>query len=241
MTELEKLERAKMYIDSLADGVNPLDKSRVSDSDIINNVRISRCLFYVSDILRQVIENGGVGSPVRFGGKKPFDLSPEQRQSLIPDDGVVTVKNMTEKINSLIDESNTVKLKATTIGAWLVSIEMLEIVTDEKGKNAKRPTEAGRAAGIYTEERIGQYGAYTIVCYSKEAQQFIFDNIDALAYQNTVKLNKENQGTAWDPIQDELLKDLFSNGAEISEIALSLKRSKGAIKARLKKHGFIVE
>lgn len=55
MTELEKMQRAKMYIDKLANGINPIDDKQVSDEDAINNVRISRCLFYVSDILEQVI------------------------------------------------------------------------------------------------------------------------------------------------------------------------------------------
>ena len=62
MTELETLERAKMYMEKLANGINPIDNSVIPDEDIVNNVRLSRCFFYVSDILRQVIENGG-GTP----------------------------------------------------------------------------------------------------------------------------------------------------------------------------------
>ena len=60
MTDLEKIEYAKSFIDKLANGINPLDDSPIPDNDIANNVRLSRCFFYVSDILRQVIENGGV-------------------------------------------------------------------------------------------------------------------------------------------------------------------------------------
>ena len=60
MTELETLERAKMYLEKLANGINPVDGIPVPDEDVINNVRLSRCFFYVADVLRQVIENGGV-------------------------------------------------------------------------------------------------------------------------------------------------------------------------------------
>ena len=60
MTELEKMERAKMYMEKLANGINPIDDSPVPDGDTVNNVRISRCFFFVSDILEQVIKNGGV-------------------------------------------------------------------------------------------------------------------------------------------------------------------------------------
>ena len=65
MTELETLERAKMYLEKLANGINPIDGSVIPDGDIVNHVRISRCFFYVSDVLRQVIENGGVTAQKR--------------------------------------------------------------------------------------------------------------------------------------------------------------------------------
>ncbi len=41
MTESEIMERAKMYIDKLANGVNPLDDTTLSEDDIVNNVRIA--------------------------------------------------------------------------------------------------------------------------------------------------------------------------------------------------------
>ena len=40
MTELEKIERAKTYMEKLANGINPIDDTMVPDEDIINNVRL---------------------------------------------------------------------------------------------------------------------------------------------------------------------------------------------------------
>ena len=77
MTELEKIAYAKSFIDKLANGINPLDDTPIPDDDIANNVRLSRCFFYVSDILRQVYENGGVNKPKRTP-KIPFAVSVEQ-------------------------------------------------------------------------------------------------------------------------------------------------------------------
>ena len=59
MTELEKMQRAKMYLDKLANGIDPISDREMPDDTVLNQVRLSRCLFYVSVILRQVIENGG--------------------------------------------------------------------------------------------------------------------------------------------------------------------------------------
>lgn len=56
MSEIEKLERAKMFIENLANGISPIDGELIPEGEIVNNVHVSRCLFYVSDILDKVIE-----------------------------------------------------------------------------------------------------------------------------------------------------------------------------------------
>ena len=54
MTELEKIEYTKGFVDKLAEGINPIDGTPIAEGDLLNNVRISRCMYYVSDILRRV-------------------------------------------------------------------------------------------------------------------------------------------------------------------------------------------
>lgn len=75
MTELEKMQRAKMYLDKLANGIDPISDREMPDDTVLNQVRLSRCLFYVSDILWQVIENGGqIGRGERVH-KQPFSVT----------------------------------------------------------------------------------------------------------------------------------------------------------------------
>lgn len=67
MTELETMQRAKMYMDKLAQGIDPITNLEMPGDCVLNNVRLARCFFYVSDVLGQVIANGGVigGKPKR--------------------------------------------------------------------------------------------------------------------------------------------------------------------------------
>lgn len=58
MDDFELTCRAKIYIEKLANGINPLTDDNVPEGDIVNNVKISRCLFFVADVLEKVIENG---------------------------------------------------------------------------------------------------------------------------------------------------------------------------------------
>ena len=52
MTEPEKIERAKMYMEKLANGIDPISDKATPESDTINNVRLSRCFLFWAGSLR---------------------------------------------------------------------------------------------------------------------------------------------------------------------------------------------
>ena len=194
MTDIEKIEYAKSFIDKLANGINPLDNSNVPEGDIVNNVRLSRCFFFVSDVLRQVIENGGVvSSKITAKVKKQsFILTQEQREKIVTNDNPMTISEITDYLNSLIDLEATKKISSTTITNWLIEKGFLINVT-VNGKNRKKPTEYGNEIGISTIEKHGMYGLYTVIIYNASAQQFIYDNIDdILALKNMDKWYEKN-------------------------------------------------
>ena len=72
MTEIDILKHAKEYLDKLAEGIDPLTGAVVSDTDVVRQTRISRCLTYVSDVLGRVIARGGLETlpPVNLPVKK---------------------------------------------------------------------------------------------------------------------------------------------------------------------------
>jgi len=182
MTELETMERAKMYIEKLANGINPIDDSVIPDGDVVNNVRLSRCFFYVADVLQKVIDNGGEVKAQREkkSQKMPFDISFDEIQKYPFSDEPIALSKIAERIDSLVDDENMKKLSYKNIADWLVEIEMLRIVTKDDGKTAKAPTDQGMNIGISVEVRNGQYGEYEIIVYNRTAQQFIVDNIEAV-------------------------------------------------------------
>ncbi len=181
MTELEKIQYAKSFVDQLANGINPLDGTPVPEGDIVNNVRLSRCFFYVSDILRQVIENGGVNYERQPRVKKQaFSLSPELRSGLIAAGMPMTVTDIAKYLNGLIDTETTKKLAASDINRWLMDAGLVQELTRTDGKKRKSPTDEGRAAGVFQEERTGQFGAYTVMLLNSQAQQLVYDNLEAV-------------------------------------------------------------
>lgn len=183
MTELEMIQRAKIYMDKLANGINPLDDSIIPEHEIINQVRLSRCFFFVSDVLQRVIENGGTESQ-KHKKKIPFSLSQESHAAFDISDTPISVSEIAKRIDTLKNDQNMKRLKPTSITSWLVQMNLLEVIHISEHKTAKRPTPEGAASGILIEERSSSNGPYQIVLYNKNMQQFILDNLDAIIEMN---------------------------------------------------------
>lgn len=178
MTDLEIMQRAKMYMDKLAQGIDPITGNEVPGDSLLNNVRLARCFLYVSGILQQVIDNGGsVGSKPK---KNNFTVTPQMMSRLVPADHPLRVSDFTEILAAASDDPNTRRPSTTVITDWLLSKGFLEKVPNAEGKQRRVPTEAGRRIGIYAETRQGQYGEYLAVYYSVDAQQFLLDHLEEI-------------------------------------------------------------
>ena len=235
MTELEKLERARMYIDKLANGIDPISDTEAPDSDIINNIRLSRCFFYVSDILRQVIENGGT-VPQKKEKKVPFSVSMDKLAEFEYSKNPISVSEIARRITSLSDCENMQQMKYTAITNWLTELGLLHTEDSPAGKRATRPTEKGIEMDITVAERTGLQGTYQVVVYGLKAQHFIIDNLDDIIRSENA--DGVQQGQPWSREDDECLEDLFQKGFPESAIAITLKRSTSSVHSRLRKLGY---
>ena len=179
MTEIEKLQYTKNFIDKLADGINPIDGTAIPEGDLLNNVRISRCMFYVSGFLTQAIENG-IGKKAKKTDKLPFYIDSDTLSDIRLFECPVGITEFLSVINERVDSDKMKTLSTTSVTGWLVTKGFLDVVELPNGKSARRPTESGNSLGIITEVRNGLHGDYTAVLYNKSAQQFILDNIEAI-------------------------------------------------------------
>ena len=103
MNEVEKIEYAKSFIDKLASGINPLDETPIPDGDVANNVRISRCFFYVSSILERQIEiEKKKLLKAENREKAPFAITDEQLERFECSPTPITASILAQKINFLV-------------------------------------------------------------------------------------------------------------------------------------------
>lgn len=95
MTELDMIRRARMYMEKLSQGINPLDGKPVADGDLIRNGRMSRCFAFVAEVLDKVVTNSAPhaekpqpaapkSAPVSPAQSGPRSLPPELAAMLRP-------------------------------------------------------------------------------------------------------------------------------------------------------------
>lgn len=180
MTELEKLQLAKEYIDKLAYGINPFTNAKVNYSEIINDVKISRCFFYISGLLNELIStNSNIIKKSKT--KREFYLDYNQQNSLVPIRNKIKVSDIANKINKITEENECKKFKSTWITTWLLNKGFLENSFEEEyKKNRKIITSLGESIGISIQFIKYATGIFPIIFYSYDAQKFIYDNIEAI-------------------------------------------------------------
>ncbi len=183
VSEVEKMSRAKMYLEKLASGTDPISGKSITDDSVLKNERLVHCFEYVAGVLGKNIENaehfGHLGSA---DAREKFNFTDEMKKKIEPLEGPVGIKNMTDAINAVIDREKTRPISIFTIGNGLVKDGLLKVITDADGKSHKVPTEKGEKAGITIRELVMSDGRHFKKCVlDQNMQTYIIEHINEYA------------------------------------------------------------
>lgn len=181
MTELETMQRAKMYMDKLAQGIDPISGTELPEDSTLNNVRLARCFFYVSGILGKVIDNGGL---IGGNGELPFSITEEQLSTVSISREPIAVSRLAEAINAAVNNPGMKKFSAGMITTWLLQKGFLERQVLPDGKSRRFPTPNGEVIGLSVETRHGMNREYEVVLYNAQAQRFVLDHMSEILAKN---------------------------------------------------------
>lgn len=177
MTERETMQRAKMYLDKLAKGIDPISDQPLPEDTALNQVRLSRCFSYVSGVLEQVMENGGLPRT------KPFVITPQQLAWVQLSREPISMSQLTERICDATRDPKMKRPSAKPISNWLLNQGLLETKEGPDGKPRRLPTPSGQQLGISSRMTQGYYGDYERVHYDLNAQRFILDHFFEIMQQ----------------------------------------------------------
>ena len=188
LTEKEKMQRARMYMWKLKNGIDPISNRQIGDDSVLSNERLRRCFQYVFDVLGRDIEVTDAKEKnddhkirkKKKAGKAKFYITPEEVSRITLDGDTCVISDFVEALNNAVNDSGRKKLLARNINDWLVYKGYLRNSEDDKGKVRRELSERSGEIGISSKKGLGAYGVYTIILYGSEARQFILDNIDEI-------------------------------------------------------------
>ncbi len=202
--EIKILERAEMYLRKLSCGVNPLTEESLPEADVCKQERISKCLAYVADYLKQKVmpvmerlekpiaprpQKVVKPRPVREVVTQELVFTPEMLSKFEISVEPVSVSGVVRRLNFLIPHGSGMMPLVYADVAEVLSREGILLKEEgDKGKDLNLPTPRGEELGFAKVEADirGHHSIYT-KC-NADAQKFILDNIDKCVAQANERL-----------------------------------------------------
>lgn len=202
MLDINKLRNAYKVINQLSQNKNPFAEEELT-LEIVQSAEVQAALRDAAEVIAvygkimKLVSQSTNFSVAGKSQKKDFSVTPEEIAQLktteMPLSISFVVKNINDSIPAIVNEQMR-KLTAPGLGRWLMSMGYLQMADNGKNKVA---SEKGVALGIVTEQRESQYSSegYYVNYYPQTVQQFIFDNLPAVA-EFLAKEKEENNAKA---------------------------------------------
>lgn len=171
----QKLDKAIIYVERIANGYNPVNNHPIDNDSVLNNPNVIRCMYFIKDILKEVKNNGGVVSKKAKVEKVPFDFKILDKFEYIEDK---TITKILRQINEYIENPNMEHINCRKITTWLKENNyIIHDKIEELDITGSVVTNKGKTIGMYNEVRTINDRTYLAVIYNKNAQEFIVHNL----------------------------------------------------------------
>ncbi len=174
----EMFYTAKLYMDKLSNGIDPIENVEIPDDSVLNNIALCRTFNFVSSVLDEVIRNNFMIS-IPNSKKKKFSITEKQRSRISISDTPVKLTAISHRIERVLPP-DVKTISSIKMSQWLENEGLLSGVIKD-GRVRKEATTAGNELGIET--KIVKQGdrEFASNFYDANAQAFIIANLEAIS------------------------------------------------------------
>ncbi len=190
MEKIELIERAKMYLQLLNNGVHPVTGKEIPNDSAFMDEKVKNCFAFITQILNEYIEmlpkveeleSAKEQNTVVLLKKEEFSITQEQCENIKLSPQPITILAFMRNINSTIDTETMEKLTSTRLNKWLSQRGFLttQKVQTVVNKTVYKPTDVAAKIGIVEEELIDKKTGEVKgqIKLGESAQLFIIENI----------------------------------------------------------------
>lgn len=193
MERIALVERAKMYLQLLSNGVHPVTGQSIPQDSAFVDPKVKRCFSFISEVLDEYVElkakvdqleKDRNKNTIVVAKKQVFSITQEQCNSIKLSKEPISVMAFMKNINEVIDVETTEKLSSTRINKWLtnrglVTSEKVQTVTN---KTIYKPSDVAVRIGITEESFVDRKSGEvkTQIKLEERAQLFIIENLEEI-------------------------------------------------------------
>ena len=193
MEKIELVERARIYLKLLSEGVHPVTGEEIPQTLEVMGGKVKECFLFASQILEEYIELAAKveklesekeKATIVVAKKQEFSVTQEQCDSIKLSKEPITVLSFMKNINSVIDSEAMEKLTSTRINKWLsnrglFTVEKVETVVS---KTVYKPSDFAVKIGIVEEEVVNKRSGEIKhqIKLGESAQLFIIENLEEI-------------------------------------------------------------
>ena len=184
------VERAKIYIKMLNEGIHPISGQAIPQDSVFMDEKIKKCFSFIYETLDEYLELASrveslekekEKNTVIVLKKESFSITQEQCNEIKLSQKPITTWTLMKNINSVIDSGTMEKLSLTRVNKWLFS---RGLVTESKVKaivnrTHYKPSESAERIGIteneYIDAKSGEVKKQIML--DEKAQLFIIENL----------------------------------------------------------------
>ena len=128
MEKIELIERAKMYLQLLNNGVHPVTGEEIPSDSVFMDTKVKNCFTFVTEILDEYVEMSAKveelerekeKNTVVVLQKEEFFITQEQCDNIKLSPKPITILAFMKNINSAINAETMEKLTSTRLNKWL--------------------------------------------------------------------------------------------------------------------------
>lgn len=194
MKKTELVERSKMYLKLLINGIHPVTGEQIPTDSALLGDKVRNCFNFISGILDEYVEltekvekleKEKEANTIIVMKKQVFSISHEQCQDIKLSKEPISLYSLVKNINSVINTESMEKMTSTVINKWLLSRGLLTAskVPTTVNKTVFSPSELASKIGIKTEPIINKVTGEVNpqIKFSESAQLFIIENIEEIS------------------------------------------------------------
>jgi hypothetical protein len=174
-SEFDKIEKAKVVLQKIANGINPITGEIFEKDNFLNNPKIIRCFYFVSEILDNVL-NG----KYRDLNLTTFYITPEDKNKVKFPQENIGVNQFSNCINASIDLSRSKKLTGVELNKRLKKMGILSEIKTAEGKTRTTVNQNSSKYGFETEVRIYNGVESERVFINDFGKKYLLENIEKI-------------------------------------------------------------